>query len=104
MLFCDLSICFKVECNVFLLMIALNLSLPPHFAELLLVFCRLTFFLLMLYLILTDYLTKPLDVLSEAGRVLRPGGAVYITYANAYILYYLFSFFLVQSLLLALII
>ena len=25
-----------------------------------------------------DYLTRPLDLLSEAGRVLRPGGAIFI--------------------------
>ena len=33
--------------------------------------------------LLLDYLTKPLDLLSEANRVLRPGGAIFITYVAA---------------------
>ncbi len=29
-----------------------------------------------------DYLTRPVEVLAEAGRVLRPGGTLAITYSN----------------------
>jgi ubiquinone/menaquinone biosynthesis C-methylase UbiE len=29
-----------------------------------------------------DYLTQPLEVLKEVGRVLRPGGAIHILFSN----------------------
>jgi SAM-dependent methyltransferase len=29
-----------------------------------------------------DYLTRPIEVLADVGRVLRPGGALAITYSN----------------------
>jgi SAM-dependent methyltransferase len=50
----------------------INPALPYKDASFDVVLCQLSI----------DYLTKPLDVLREVGRVLKPGGSVHILFSN----------------------